>query len=224
MNSVHDLGGSEGFGPINPEAENTELVFHHWWEGRVYALVRMLGLFGLWNIDMSRHARERLHPVEYLRNSYYENWLAGLETQLIEAGLISKQELIEGTAKGLAPKKLRESALLPSDVKNTPLMRMSYFRSINVLPKFKAGDTVRAINQHPSSHTREPRYVRGHIGIVHEHYGAQVFPDLSVKGIDEGHHLYSVRFESSELWGTNGSSNTAIYVDLWEDYLENAIR
>ena len=223
MNSVHDLGGSEGFGSIHPEPEDIEPIFHNWWEGRVYALVRMLGLFGLWNIDMSRHARERLHPVDYLRNSYYENWLAGLETQLFESGLVTMEELLEGIAKGPAQKELRERVLLPSDVKNTPLVRMSYFRDTDAIPKFKVGDAVRAINQHPTSHTPEPRYVRGHSGVVHEHYGAQVFPDLSVKGVDEGHHLYSVRFEASELWGADGASNTAVYVDLWEDYLEKSI-
>jgi len=142
---------------------------------------------------------------------------------LFESGLVTMEELLEGIAKGPAPKELRERVLLPSDVKNTPLVRMSYFRDTDAIPKFKVGDAVRAINQHPTSHTREPRYVRGHSGVVHEHYGAQVFPDLSVKGVDEGHHLYSVRFEASELWGADGASNTAVYVDLWEDYLEKSI-
>ena len=28
MNSAHDLGGRHGFGPIVPETENSEPVFH----------------------------------------------------------------------------------------------------------------------------------------------------------------------------------------------------
>ena len=79
---------------------------------------------------------------------------------------------------------------------------------------------MRAINRHPSGHTREPRYVRGHLGTVREHYGAQVFPDLSAQGVDVGRHLYSVRFEGRELWGNSAGADSAVYVDLWEDYLE----
>src|SRR6266852_3962869 len=75
MNGGHDLGGMHGFGPIHAEAEAREPVFHADWEKRVFGLVRVLGALGLWNGDMSRHARERQHPMDYLRHSYYENWL-----------------------------------------------------------------------------------------------------------------------------------------------------
>ena len=37
MNSIHDMGGMHGFGPI--EVEKNEPVFHADWESRVYALV-----------------------------------------------------------------------------------------------------------------------------------------------------------------------------------------
>ena len=83
---------------------------------------------------------------------------------------------------------------------------------------------MRARNRHPEGHTREPRYVRGCCGVVHEHHGAHVYPDLSAKGIEGlkgGQHLYGVCFEASELWGDD-ASGSAVYVDLWEDYLEPA--
>ena len=79
MNGAHDLGGMHGFGPINPEPEGEEPVFHAAWEKRVFGLTLAVGTLRKWNIDMSRHARERQHPVDYLRHTYYENWLAGLE-------------------------------------------------------------------------------------------------------------------------------------------------
>jgi nitrile hydratase beta subunit-like protein len=31
-----------------------------------------------------------------------------------------------------------------------------------------------------------------------------------------------VRFEASELWGEGAAAGSAVYVDLWEDYLEPA--
>jgi nitrile hydratase len=53
-------------------------------------------------------------------------------------------------------------------------------------------------------------------------YGAHVLPDRSAEGVRVGRHLYSVRFEASELWGENANGNRAVYVDLWDDYLEPA--
>src|SRR5260370_31868688 len=98
MNGAHDLGGMDGFGPINAEPEALEPVFHADWEKRVFGLVRTTGALGLWNGDMSRHARERQHPVDYLRHTYYENWLAGLEKLLVETGLVTAEELASGNA------------------------------------------------------------------------------------------------------------------------------
>ncbi len=89
-------------------------------------------------------------------------------------------------------------------------------------PRFRLGDRVRARNRHPTGHTREPRYVRGRVGVIHEYHGTHVFPDLSAEGVRVGRHLYGVRFEGPELWGENANGNSAVYVDLWEDYLEPA--
>ena len=91
MNSVHDLGGMDGLGPIAPEAD--EPVFHAEWERRVFALTLAMGFYGAWNIDASRHARERTPPAEYLSSSYYEIWLSGLERLLDETGLLTRAEV-----------------------------------------------------------------------------------------------------------------------------------
>ena len=89
-------------------------------------------------------------------------------------------------------------------------------------PRYKSADSVRAVNRHPMGHTREPRYVRGRVGVIHEYHGAYVFPDRSAEGSKEGRHLYSVRFTAEALWGESASGRNAVYVDLWEDYLEPA--
>lgn len=44
MNGVHDMGGMQGFGPIQPE--NDEPVFHERWEGRVLAMLRAVAATG----------------------------------------------------------------------------------------------------------------------------------------------------------------------------------
>jgi nitrile hydratase beta subunit len=221
MNGAHDLGGMHGLGPINAEPQDQEPVFHADWEKRVFGMVRVIGALGKWNGDMSRHARERQHPVDYLRHTYYENWLAGIEKLLVEKGLVTAEELASAHAAGPAPEELRRQRV---DVRNTArlLEGSPVTVSLAAPPRFRAGDKVRASNRHPSGHTREPRYVRGRVGVIHEHHGGHIFPDLNARGVREGHHLYTVRFDSAELWGPDANPNSAVYVDLWEDYLEPA--
>lgn len=220
MNGGHDLGGMHGLGPIDPEPEAAEPVFHHEWEKRVFALTLATGALGQWTIDMGRHARERQHPADYLRHTYYENWLAGLEKLLVERGLVSVEELASGRAAAPAAEDLRARVLTAARVAPAIAKGGPVDVAIDASPRFAVGDRVRAINRHPTGHTREPRYTRGRVGVVHEHYGAHVFPDLSATGQRAGRHLYSVRFSARELWGEPATDGGAVYVDLWEDYLE----
>ena len=222
MNSAHDLGGMHGFGPINPEPENEEPVFHSDWEKRVFGLTLAAGFLGKWNIDMSRNARERQHPVDYLRHTYYENWLAGLEKLLVEAELVSPKELRIGNAGGPADESIQQRVLKADEVAEVIAKGSPVAMANNTAPRYKSGDSVRAVNRHPIGHTRKPRYVRGRVGAIHEYHGAYVFPDRSAEGTKKGRHLYSVCFTAEALWGESASGRNAVYVDLWEDYLEPA--
>ena len=91
MKGAHDLGGKPGYGPINPEKD--EPVFHYEWERRAFAITLAAGFLGKWNLDMSRFARERMNPDEYLATSYYEHWIHGLELLLVEKGLLTEAEI-----------------------------------------------------------------------------------------------------------------------------------
>ncbi len=86
MDGIHDLGGKQGFGAVQREAD--EPVFHERWEARVLG-IRLLGDGGTaLNIDHFRHGIERIDPVAYLTHGYYGRWLGGLETRLVEAGVL----------------------------------------------------------------------------------------------------------------------------------------
>jgi nitrile hydratase subunit beta len=220
MNGAHDLGGMHGFGPINAEPEASEPVFHAEWEKRVFALVRATSALGCWNGDMSRHARERQHPIDYLKHTYYENWLAGLVTLLVEKSLVSPEELATGRAAACADESLRRRALQPANVPGIVTTGTPATADIEVTPRFQIGARVRARNQHPLGHTREPRYTRGHVGVIHAQRGTHILPDRSAEGERIGRPLYTVHFTAEELWGRTG--NDVVYVDLWEDYLEPA--
>ena len=222
MNGPHDLGGAHGLGPVDPEPEAAEPIFHEDWEKRALAVTLAMGALGQWSIDAARYARERQHPVDYLRNTYYENWMAGLETLLVEKGLVTADELATGKAAGKADPALLERVLTAENVPATLAKGGPADMATDAAPSFRPGDKVRVRNFHPLGHTRAPRYVRGHVGTVHEHYGSHILPDRSAKGEKIGVHLYNVRFDGGEIWGPDAPSREVLHVDLWEDYLESA--
>ena len=222
MNSAHDLGGRHGFGPVAPESEQSEPVFHTDWERKALALTLATGFLGRWNIDESRHARESQHPVDYLRQTYYENWLSGLEKLLVEKGLITEEELKTGQALSKTNEELLSRVLKAEKVTEAIDKGGSSNLEIDTPPVFQVGDRVQAKNHHPLTHTREPGYVRGRKGLIEAHYDSHILPDDNSQGKRTVEHLYCVRFEAIELWGKDSTSQYFVYVDLWESYLDRA--
>jgi nitrile hydratase len=219
MDSVHDMGGIDGFGKVEPEPN--EPVFHAPWEGRVLAMQRAMGYAGAWNTDMSRHAQERLSPPTYLSVSYYKRWALAMEMNLVERGFVGADELAAGHAlRPGSPIKRK----LTADVVAKGLGRGSFARDTNRPALFKVGDRVRARNIHPMTHTRLPRYVRGHVGEVMMVHGSHVFPDAVSLALDneDPQWLYVVRFDSRELWGPDADPTVKVSVDAFEPYLEPA--
>ena len=74
MSRVHDMGGRFGDGPVKPDDPDTP-VFPEDWHARALAVTLACGSLGQWNLDVSRHSRERLSPQDYTRFSYYEKWI-----------------------------------------------------------------------------------------------------------------------------------------------------
>jgi nitrile hydratase len=219
MNGVHDMGGMDGFGKV--EVEPNEPMFHTAWEARVLAMVRAMGAAGAFNIDTSRFYREALPPHVYLSSSYYKKWLLGLEDLLVDKGFITADEVKAGHA--LAPgKPLKRGKLTPDKVEAT-MVRGKFGRPAPAAAKFKAGDRVRAKNIHPVTHTRLPRYVRGHVGVVERDHGCHVFPDSAAMEAGENPQwLYTVVFDGRELWGADADPTVRISIDAFEPYLERA--
>lgn len=219
MNGIHDMGGMQDMGPVQPE--KNEPVFHQPWEGRVFALNQALGAWRKWNIDASRHQRELIPPADYLRMSYYEKWLTALMELLVNRGLVTRAELESGapeagSLKATPPVTAETVAALLAQGK--PVRR-----DVPVAARFKAGQHVRARNINPTGHTRLPRYARGKVGTVERDHGVFVFPDTNAHFLGEKpQHLYSVRFTARELWGEEAAPRDAVYVNLWDDHLEPA--
>ena len=219
MNGIHDMGGMQDMGPI--QYEKNEPVFHAPWEGKSFALNNAAGAWRKWNIDAGRHQIELIPPADYLRMSYYEKWLQRLEELLVKTGLVTQAEIESGTPAPGSPK-----ATPPLTAERVPSVLRTGGPASRTIPgpsRFQAGQHVRARNINPTGHTRLPRYVRGKTGTIHRDHGAYVFPDTNAHFLGEKpQHVYSVRFAARELWGEQASPHDAVYLDMWDDYLDPA--
>jgi nitrile hydratase beta subunit len=220
MDGAHDMGGAKGFGPV--VSEPNEPVFHGDWERRAFALTVAMARPGGWNIDMSRFARENRPPEDYLSKSYFQIWLAGLETLMIERGLVTREEIEAG--KVLSPPKPGVKPIAPNEI--TPAIRRGgpTEREAQAPAMFAVGETVRMKDIHPVTHTRLPQYVRGRLGTIELNHGCHVFPDTNSLGKGEDPQwLYTVRFDGPELWGKDADPTLSVSVDAWESYLERQV-
>jgi len=225
MDGVHDLGGTDGMGSINPTKE--EPVFHTEWEAAVMSFLPITFAKGMWNIDEFRHAMERIDPPHYLDSPYYEHWLCAMEKLLVEKGVFSEKEfqdrLEEAQSKDdpadIVPEKKDHD--LTNEVLNLIEAGGSAMRE-PVETAFKVGDQIKVKNMHPEGHTRAPEYVRRSQGEISEVRGTFVTPDSHAHGQGEQPQpVYSVRFNNEELWGEEcADANGSLYIDLWEEYLE----
>lgn len=223
MTRPHDMGGRYGDGPVIPEAE--EVKFHADWHPRALAITLAAGAHGTWNIDVSRHARESLAPVDYARFSYYEKWMAALADLLVDTQMVSRDELAgqvptpgSGTDRTLTAAKV--PAMLAA---GGPADRPS-----DIAPAFQTGDRVRtrriaANTLVDGGHTRLPRYAAGARGRVVRYHGTHVLPDSSAHRLGEAAEpLYAVAFAASELWAHPEHPRDEVILDLWQSYLAPA--
>jgi nitrile hydratase beta subunit len=220
MDGIHDLGGKQGFGPV--EREENEPVFHERWEAGVFTMTggaMLAGVIG--NQDQFRHAIERIDPVAYLTHTYYGRWLGGLETLLVEAGVIRTTDLDERVAvRGGDPADLIAARPNPAFGRLRPSQLPGAERSIDAPAAFSVGQLVETRAASPSGHTRLPAYARGRIGRIVAHQGVWVFPDSNAHGFGEDpEHLYCVRFSGEELWGAEAEPGQSVHLDLFESYL-----
>jgi nitrile hydratase subunit beta len=206
VDGVHDLGGLDGFGPVDHTPD--EPFFAQDWERRAFRLTMgAMGGLGA-NGGMFRHSIERMDPAHYLASSYFEHWITGATTLAVEAGVVTTDEL-DRRAGGRFPISRPDRGTARPDETPEPDAR------------FAVGDRVRVREWHPLGHTRAPRYVQGKRGEVVRVDGASNVPDIEAHG--GGYVLdptYSVRFASRELWGEGGAEGECVHVDLWERYLE----
>jgi nitrile hydratase subunit beta len=161
-------------------------------------------------------------PAAYLGSSYYERWLAMIETTLVEKGVLDRAEIAARAEQyrrdpGSGPTRSDAAPARPA----TAPRRGYEPLTDGPAPRFAPGDRVVTRNVHPPGHTRLPRYARGKRGQIDRLHGVHSFPDTNAHGLGpQPHPLYCVRFEAEELWGPSADGRGGVYLDLWESYLE----
>ncbi|MEL7164341.1 MAG: nitrile hydratase subunit beta [Pseudomonadota bacterium] len=224
MTRPHDMGGRFGDGAVIPEAEG--VLFKQDWHRRALALTLAGGTLGLWNLDISRHAREKLAPTDYARFAYYEKWISALADLLVETGALSAEELATGRAAG--PATVDVNVLRAADVAGVLARGGPANRDSGPVAKFKPGDRVqvraRAENVTvDGGHTRLPAYLAGATGIIQRHHGTHVLPDSNAHRLGEAPEpLYAVAFAAGDLWAHPEHAGDQVVADLWQSYLSPA--
>ena len=221
MTRAHDMGGRYGDGPVLDDPEGP--VFKKDWHARALAVTLAAGSLGKWNIDVSRHARERLSPKDYARFSYYEKWVSALADLLVETEVITHDEL-SGAELDRSP--LADRALAAEKVPSVLASGGPADRTSDVKPLFTQGERVKtrritANRLVDGGHTRLPQYAAGAVGTIVRYHGTHVLPDSSAHRLgDAPEPLYAVAFPAAELWAQPEHPRDEVILDVWQSYLE----
>jgi nitrile hydratase len=218
MDGIADMGGTSGWGLVHSPRKD-EPVFAEPWHGRAFALallsIRVAGA----NVDAFRHSLERLDRAAYLDEGYFGRWLNGGELLLTDSAILAPGA-VEARARNLRGEHVQEPPVPEPARPDYAPTAEGPLRALDVPPAFAVGERVRAKNVSVPGHTRLPGYVRGHIGVVDLIQPAHVLPDTNAHFLGENpQHVYSVRFDSRELWGADAEA-FAVTLEMYESYLE----
>lgn len=217
MDGIADMGGMQGWGPV--AAPKPEPVFSEPWEGRAFALGLLSMRTSGTNLDSFRHALDRQGVLNYIADGYYGRWCHAAETLLVDSSILDPGA-VEARARNLRGENVPEPAWPEPNKPDYAPTAGGSLRQVDVEPAFAVGDRVRARDIHPARHTRLTRYVRGRTGVVELIQPSAVLPDTHATFEGENaQHVYSVKFDSHELWGPDAETFT-LNIDLWESYLE----
>lgn len=219
MRNVHDVGGVLGYGPIDTSDDGKP--FHAEYERLTLGLtIASMANGFLHAIDAHRYAKERLTPSALIRGEYWELFLAALEMNLVENGILDLDEIEErsgrpepgATARVATPDGLHEmlDQILGHGV--------DLASELPEHRRFSVGDRIRTTVSIDRRHTRLPAYAMGRVGVVVAELPAYPLPDLVAhEPAGTREWTYRVRFEAAELWGTR--ARDVVLLDLFQSYL-----
>ncbi len=225
MNGIHDLGGRDGIGAINPT--ESEPVWKAEWEKHAHTFFPLAFRAGFFGVDSFRYGMEQMDPVEYLTSPYYEHWVHSVTHHGVRKGVLDPEEIEKRTQYYLE----HPDAPLPED--KDPDGELVAFieavipagapagRDTGKTPRFSVGDRVTVVSDAPRGHTRKANYIRGKTGVIELAHGEMIYPDTAGNDLGEApEHVYTVRFSNEELWGAEAAEpNGSVTFDVWEPYI-----
>ncbi|HWR46902.1 MAG TPA: nitrile hydratase subunit beta [Pseudonocardiaceae bacterium] len=220
MNRIADLGGAEGWGRV-PTPTPGEPVFAQEWESRAFALTLLsMGRVSGRNLDAFRHALERLDRDDYFADGYYGRWLHAAELMLVESAILAPGAVEARTRRLQGEDDVEEPPVPEPNKPDYAPTAAGSLRTVEEPPAFAPGQLVRAKDTHPTGYTRLSSYLRGHRGAIEMVQPAALLPDTNALFLGENpQHVYTVRFDSRELWGSDAEP-FEVTAELYESYLE----
>ena len=217
MDPLADMGGSPGWGPATPPAE--EPPFAEPWEGRSFALTLLtMNRVSGRNLDAFRYALERLDPVSYLADGYYGRWLNAAELMLLDSAVLAPGA-VDARARRLAGDDAEEPAFPEPAKPDYAPSGPGSLRPIDGPPAFAPGDTVITKDTRPRGPSKLPGYLRRRRGTITAVRPGHLLPDTHAMFQGENpQYVYTVGFASTELWGDDAEPFT-LQADLFESYL-----
>ena len=216
MDGIHDMGGMQGFGPIDTSAVEPT---HEAWETRMQVVAFVSGA-------VSRGSIEAIDPATYLSSSYHERWLLageqrGVATGRVDADALERWRQVFADDPVATPPRVEQ----PDDVERVQAMiERPFTLAPAVEARFGVGDRVRVKRMRPESHHRCPRYIRGAVGEIEKVVADDHLPGTRASD-NQTETVYTVRFDSTELFGDRTAEGEPPYdllIDQWERYLESA--
>lgn len=224
MRRPHDVGGLEGFGPIEAGAPGYH-PFKEEWQRRMFGIsIAVLGKGLIRSTDEFRWGIEQLSPEQYYEQSYFERWFQPIERALFDAGDLGPGEIarrMDEIAAGAEVPRRDDPEWTKGWVEFCTTCGSFSQPAEPESARFKAGDLVRVKDVEAPAHTRLPHYARGKTARIERVQERSVLPDVrATRSGEVWEHVYMVVFDAQELFGDRAEPGQELTLDVWESYIE----
>lgn len=224
MRRPHDVGGLEGFGPIEAGAPGYH-PFKEEWQRRMFGITMcVIGKGLVPSVDEFRWGIEQMSPEEYFAANYFERWIQPIERALFAAGKLAPGELARRTeeiAAGAEVPRHDEPEFSEGFVQFCLTCGSFSQPAEPASARFRPGDRVRVKDVEAPAHTRLPHYARGRTARIERVQERSVLPDVrATRNGAVWEHVYMVVFDAQELFGDRAEPGQELTLDVWESYIE----